>query len=91
MLQPTHSTTKKQFNGRNMNNETTIQKKEITSSYKQHLQFETNTNNNITSCLYLSSCDIFYNKQKANQTFFFCKQTNANFVRLNKLRKYENM
>ena len=50
MLQPTHSTTKKQFNGRNMNNETTIQKKEITSSYKQHLQFETNTNNNITSC-----------------------------------------
>ena len=45
MLQPTHSTTKKQFNGRNMNNETTIQKKDITSSYKQHLQFETNTNN----------------------------------------------
>ena len=41
MLQPTHSTM-------NMNNETTMQKKEITSSYKQHLQFETNTNNNIT-------------------------------------------
>ena len=28
MVQPTHLTAKKQFNGRNMNNETTIQKKE---------------------------------------------------------------
>ena len=90
MLQPTHSTTKKQFNGRNMNNETTIQKKEISSSYKQHLQFETNTNNNITSCLYLSSFNIFYNNKKLTKPFF-CKQTNANFVCLNKLRKYENM
>ena len=62
MLQPTHSTTKKQFNDRNM--------KEITSSYKQHLQFETNTNNNITSCLYLSSCDIFYNNKKLTKPFF---------------------
>ena len=53
-----------------MNIETAIQKKEITSSYKQHLQFETNTNNNITSCLYLSSCDIFYNNKKLTKPFF---------------------
>ena len=80
MLQPTHSTTKKQINGRNMNNETTIQKKEITSSYKQHLQFETNTNNNITSCLYLSSCNIFYNNKKLTKPFFASKLMPISFV-----------